>query len=97
MEQTTNRFFKDEQGKAFSVQQVKTNLLPLVDADLYAILSKTDWQVTRANDPTSLKPVSPEVLQERQAARDNAESLIASITAATTLQQLQQIYTANLS
>lgn len=97
MEQTTNRFFYDVQANTFAIEQIKTNLLQLVQNDIYAILSKTDWQIVRANDPTSGKQVEPVVLQERQAIRDNAVSITNAINAAETFDKLLQIYVTRLS
>ena len=65
-----NRFFQSEDNNLFDIEQVKINLLVLVNADLKALLSKTDWQVVRAADPTSKKTLSEAVQSQRQAARD---------------------------
>jgi hypothetical protein len=87
-----NRFFQSEDGVLFPIEQVKTNLLGLVNADLKASLSKTDWQVIRASDPTSDKPFAESVLAERQAARDLAISLETKINNAKTHDALKIIY-----
>lgn len=91
-----NRFFQSEDGVFFPINQVKINLLHLVNADLKASLSKTDWQVVRASDPTSKKTLSEIVLNERQAARDLAISLEDQINNASTIEVLQEIYNKNL-
>jgi len=97
MEQTTNRFFYDAQENTFAIEQIKTNLIQLVQNDIYGTLIKTDWQIIRANDPTSEKQIDPVVLQERQAIRDNAVSITNAINAAETFDELLQIYVTRLS
>jgi hypothetical protein len=87
-----NRFFESEDGVSFPIEQVKTNLLGLVNADLKALLSKTDWQVMRAVDPTSDKPLAESVRAERQVARDLAISLETKINNAETHDVLKTIY-----
>jgi hypothetical protein len=87
-----NRFFQSEDGALFPLEQVKTNLLSLVNADLKASLFKTDWQVIRASDPTSNKPLAESVRIERQAARDLAISLETKINNAKTHDVLKIIY-----
>lgn len=91
-----NRFFESEDGLSFPIEQVKVNLLNLVNADLKASLTKTDWQVVRAADPTSGKELSEAVISERQAARDLAVLLETQINNANTLENLQTFYTNNL-
>ena len=87
-----NRFFKSTDNVQFTIEQIKTNLLILVNADLKAKLSKTDWQVIRANDSTSQKNISNEILSERQSARDLAIFLENEISKADTIEQLEEIY-----
>jgi hypothetical protein len=87
-----NRFFQSEDGNLFAIEQIKNNLLVLVNADLKASLSKTDWQVIRANDSTSQKNISNEILSERQSARDLAIFLENEISKADTIEQLEEIY-----
>jgi hypothetical protein len=91
-----NRFFQSENGNLFTIEQVKINLLILVNADLKAALSKTDWQVVRAADPTSQKALSAAVQSQRQAARDLAVLLETQISNANTLEALQEIYNQHL-
>jgi len=87
-----NRFFKSPDNVQFTIEQIKTNLLRLVNADLKAKLSKTDWQVIRANDSTSQKNIPNEILSERQSARDLAIFLENEISKADTIEQLEEIY-----
>ena len=87
-----NRFFKSTDNVQFTIEQIKTNLLILVNADLKAKLSKTDWQIIRANDSTSQKNISNEILSERQSARDLAIFLENEISKADTIEQLEDIY-----
>jgi hypothetical protein len=91
-----NRFFQSEDGNLFDIEQVKINLLVLVNADLKALLSKTDWQVVRAADPTSKKTLSATVQSQRQAARDLAVLLETQINNANTIEALQEIYNQHL-
>lgn len=91
-----NRFFQSEDGVSFPIEQVKVNLLNLVNADLKASLTKTDWQVVRAADPTSKKELSEVVRSERQAARDLAVSLETQINDASTIEVLEKIYNQHL-
>ena len=87
-----NRFFKSTDNVQFTIEQIKTNLLILVNADLKAKLSKTDWQIIRANDSTSQKNIPNEILSERQSARDLAIFLENEISKADTIEQLEEIY-----
>jgi len=91
-----NRFFQSEDGNLFAIEQIKSNLLVLVNADLKASLSKTDWQVVRAADPTSKKVLSETVQSERQAARDLAVLLETQVNNANTIEALQELYTQHL-
>lgn len=91
-----NRFFQSEDGNLFAIEQIKSNLLVLVNADLKASLSKTDWQVVRAADPTSKKALSETVQSARQAARDLAVLLETQISNANTIETLQEIYNQHL-
>ena len=91
-----NRFFQSEDGNLFDIEQVKINLLVLVNADLKVSLSKTDWQVVRAADPTSKKTLSEAVQSQRQAARDLAVLLETQISNANTIEALQEIYNQHL-
>jgi adenylate kinase len=91
-----NRFFQSEDGDLFAIEQIKINLLVLVNADLKASLSKTDWQVVRAADQTSKKVLSETVQSERQAARDLAVLLETQISNANTIEALQEIYNQHL-
>jgi hypothetical protein len=92
MEQEKNRFFIFENDVPYSLEEIKTKLFPLINFDLAAALAKTDWQVTRANDPTSQKPITPEVLQERQNARNKAIESEIAINNANSVEELKQIY-----
>jgi len=87
-----NRFFKSIDNVQFTIEQIKTNLLVLVNADLKAKLSKTDWYIIRANDSTSQKNIPNEILSERQSARDLAIFLENEISKADTIEQLEEIY-----
>ena len=91
-----NRFFQSEDGNLFAIEQIKSNLLVLVNADLKASLSKTDWQVVRAADPTSKKALSETVQSARHAARDLAVLLETQISNANTIEVLQEIYNQHL-
>ena len=87
-----NRFFKSIDNVQFTIEQIKTNLLILVNADLKAKLSKTDWYIIRANDSTSQKNIPNEILAERQSSRDLAIFLENEINKADTIIQLEEIY-----
>ena len=87
-----NRFFKSIDNVQFTIEQIKTNLLTLVNADLKAKLSKTDWHIIRANDSTSQKNIPNEILSERQSSRDLAIFLENEINKADTIEQLEEIY-----
>ena len=87
-----NRFFKSTDNVQFTIEQIKTNLLILVNADLKAKLSKTDWYIIRANDSTSQKNIPNEILSERQSSRDLAIFLENEINKADTIEQLEEIY-----
>lgn len=87
-----NRFFQNEQGVAFDIDVVKNNLLKLNNADLKAYLSNTDWQIIRANDPTSQKPVNQEVLNGRQQKRKLCENIELKINQSNTIKELEDIY-----
>lgn len=86
-----NRFFEKD-GVQFDIKTIKTNLKALNNADLAAALSKTDWQVTRANDPTSQKPIDDVVMSSRQSSRDRAIIVEAEIEKAETYDNLVVIY-----
>lgn len=56
-------------------------------------LSKSDWEITRAADPTSGAVISAETIVKRQAARDLHISIENSINSATELDDLEYIDT----
>jgi hypothetical protein len=91
-----NRFFQSEDGNLFDIEQIKINLLVLINADLKVSLSKTDWQVIRAADLTSKKTLSQAVQSQRQSARDLAVLLETQISNANTIEALQEIYNQHL-
>ena len=88
---TMNRFFETE-GQARKVDDIRTDLLILNKADLAAALTKTDWHVIRAADPTSGKPLPDDVLQEREQYRQRCDEIEIEILAAVSYEELLAIY-----
>ncbi len=86
-----NRFFESE-GEPRKVEEIRSDLLVLNKADLAAALAKTDWQVVRAADPTSGKPLTDDVLQEREQHRQRCDQVEAEIMAAASYDDLLALY-----
>ena len=57
-----------------------------------AVRAKTDWQGIRAADPTSGKPLTNDVLQEREQHRQRCDKIEAEILAAVSQEELLAIY-----
>ena len=87
-----NRFF-EQNGTALEINVVKDNLSKLVAADLTAALSKTDWYIVRSLDSTSQKSVPPQISEQRLAARTLATTIESKIDDASSVSELQEIYT----
>jgi hypothetical protein len=86
-----NRFFETN-GQPHVVEQIRSDLLYLNKANLAATLVKTDWQVIRAADPTSGKPLPDNVLQEREQYRQRCDQVEMEILAAVSYEELLAIY-----
>jgi hypothetical protein len=87
-----NRFF-EQNGTALEINVVKDNLKKLVSADLTAALSKTDWYIIRALDSTSKKSVPSQISEQRLATRTLALTIESKIDGASSVSELQEIYT----
>jgi hypothetical protein len=74
------------------IEDVRRDLLALNKADLAAALAKTDWHVIRAADPSSGKPLTDEVLQEREQHRQRCEQVEFEIIAAESYDDLLAVY-----
>ncbi len=90
-----NRFFETD-GQPRSTEDIRRDLLLLNKAGLAAALAKTDWQVIRAADPSSAKPVSDEVLQEREQHRQRCDQVETEILAAKSYDDLLDVYQQHL-
>jgi hypothetical protein len=90
-----NRFFEID-GQPREIDDIRKDLLFLNKADLAAALAKTDWQVIRAADPSSGKPVSDEALQEREQLRQRCDLVEAEIVAAESYEDLVNAYKKHL-
>ena len=87
-----NQFF-EQNGTAFEINVVKNNLKKLVAADLANALSKTDWYILRFLDSTSQKNVPSQISEQRLATRTLALTIESKIDAASSVSELQEIYT----
>ncbi len=92
---TMNRFFETE-GQPRNVDDIRADLLVLNKADLAASLAKTDWQVIRTSDPTSGKPLTDNVFQEREQCRQRCNKIEIEILAAVSYEELLAIYQQHL-
>lgn len=88
---TMNRFFETE-GQPRNVDDIRADLLVLNKADLATSLAKTDWQVIRTSDPTSGKPLTDNVFQEREQYRQRCNKIEIEILAAVSYEELLAIY-----
>jgi hypothetical protein len=89
-----NRFFEVESVQR-PIEDIRGDLLKLNAAKLAGLLSKTDWYVVRAADPSSQKEIPQAMIAERQAHRDNAIAVEGQISSANTYDEMVLIFQNN--
>jgi hypothetical protein len=78
-------------GNPKDLAGLKDSWTTQVKSSAGSLLSSTDWKITRAAE--GVKPVDPETLADRAAIRAYSNTLEASITACTTVEELIAIVT----
>jgi hypothetical protein len=89
-----NRFFEIENVQR-PIEDIRNDLFKLNTAKLAWLLSKTDWYVVRAADPSSQKEIPQEMIAERRAQRENAVAIESQISSATTYDEMVLIFQNN--
>jgi hypothetical protein len=86
-----NRFFEIENVQR-PIEDVREDLFKLNAAKLAKLLSKTDWYVVRAADPSSQKEIPQAMIAERQAHRADAIAVESQISSAVTYNEMLLIF-----
>jgi len=89
-------FCFDAESEFCNTEDIRAKMLFLNRNKLATALAQTDWQVIRAADPTSGKPLTDDIFQKREQCRQRCNQIETKILAAASYEELLVIYQEHL-